>query len=68
MKKNENIDNELRQMIKDGAYEAAENEWFTRRVLNRLPERKDHSALKMAWIFYMVAAMAALSLEAMIAA
>ena len=57
MRKNENIDNELRQIIKDGAYEAAENEWFTRRVLNKLPERKDRSALKMAWLCYTVAAL-----------
>ena len=57
MRKTENIDNELRQLIKSGAYDAGQDEWFTRRVMNRLPERQNRSALHLAWVFYLVAAL-----------
>lgn len=57
MRKNENIDNELRQMIKDGAFDAAHDEWFTRRVMNRLPEPADRSAQRWGWVCYLAAAL-----------
>ena len=32
-------DKKLAQMLKQGAHDPGENPWFTRRVLNKLPER-----------------------------
>ena len=57
MRKTENNDNELRQMLKNGAYDAGNDEWFTKRVVNRLPERPDRSALRLGWLFYLAAAL-----------
>ena len=33
-------DKKLAQVLKQAAHDPGENEWFTRRVLNKLPERK----------------------------
>ncbi|MBQ7205132.1 MAG: hypothetical protein IJS04_04735 [Muribaculaceae bacterium] len=33
-------DKKLAQMLKQGAHDPGENPWFTRRVLNKLPERR----------------------------
>ena len=33
-------DNKLAQVLKQGAHDPGENPWFTRRVLNKLPERR----------------------------
>lgn len=33
-------DKKLAQVLKQGAYDPGENPWFTRRVLNKLPERR----------------------------
>ena len=33
-------DKKLAQMLKQGAHDPGENPWFTRRVLNKLPEKQ----------------------------
>lgn len=33
-------DNKLAQVLKQGAHDPGENPWFTRRVLNKLPEKQ----------------------------
>jgi fatty acid desaturase len=33
-------DKKLAQMLKQGAHDPGENPWFTRRVLNKLPEKR----------------------------
>ena len=48
--KKENIsdlDNELRRMLQQELPEAGSDEWFTRKVMNRLPEKQPSSV---SWI------------------
>lgn len=41
MKKQPNTqDKALAELLKKESYQAADNEWFTKRVLNRLPEKR----------------------------
>jgi len=37
-------DKKLAQMLKQGAHDPGENPWFTRRVLNKLPEKQTHGS------------------------
>lgn len=37
-------DKKLAQVLKQGAHDPGENQWFTRRVLNKLPERQSHGS------------------------
>ena len=37
-------DKKLAQMLKQGAHDPGENPWFTRRVLNKLPEKQSHGS------------------------
>ena len=37
-------DKKLAQMLKQGAHDPGDNPWFTRRVLNKLPEPKPHGS------------------------
>jgi len=37
-------DKKLAQVLKQGAHDPGENPWFTRRVLNKLPERQSRSS------------------------
>ena len=36
-------DMEFMQMLKDNTPETAENPWFTRKVMNRLPQKRSHA-------------------------
>ncbi len=40
MNANQEEDKQLARMLKQGAHDPGENEWFTRRVLNKLPEKQ----------------------------
>lgn len=44
-------DRDLKQRLQDGAHKAPENPWFTRRLLNRLPDRQAKSG---KWLVYTV--------------
>lgn len=55
MKKRENIDNELGNLLKQDAWQESQNQWFTPRVLNKLPAKQNNSARHMAWGFYLAA-------------
>ena len=37
-------DKKLAQVLKQGAHDPGENPWFTRRVLNKLPEKQPRSS------------------------
>ena len=53
-----NSDNDkLKNLLKEGAWQAPDNPWFTKRLLNRLPERHA-SRGKAIWIVVCVAALA----------
>lgn len=58
MKQTNNIsDDQLRSLLKKASMEAPENPWFTRKVLNRLPEkRRTHNWI--LWCVYVVVAVA----------
>lgn len=53
--KKDKIDVELSQLLKQQSYKENTNEWFTPRVLNKLPAKQDNSARHMAWGFYVAA-------------
>ena len=57
MSKRDKKDIELGNLLKQETYDAAPNQWFTHRVLNKLPAKKDNSALHVAWFFYIAAAL-----------
>ncbi len=44
-------DNLLKQTLRQGAFKADKNPWFTKKVINRLPEKQRKSA---GWILYAV--------------
>ena len=54
-KKEYDTDIKLRKLLKDIQEEAPENEWFTRKVMNRLPDKKSKSHDWVMWCFYCVA-------------
>lgn len=47
MKRNNDDDIELARMLKEQLPEAGRNEWFTRKVMNRLPEKQHRD---MQWL------------------
>jgi hypothetical protein len=57
MTKRDKKDIELGKLLKQEAYDAEPNQWFTHRVLHKLPAKKDNSALHVAWFFYIIAAL-----------
>lgn len=50
-------DDKLKKLLKEGAWQASDNPWFTKRLLNRLPERHV-SRGKAIWTVVCVAALA----------
>ena len=44
-------DKKLAQVLKQGAHDPGENEWFTRRVLNKLPERRERGSWSTVIVF-----------------
>ena len=60
--KKDKIDVELSQLLKQQSYQENTNEWFTPRVLNKLPAKQDNSARHMAWGFYVAAVLVCLAL------
>lgn len=46
-------DMQLAELLKKGSHQATENEWFTPRVLNRLPEKR-HSTRWMKVMLYAI--------------
>ena len=57
MSKRDKKDIELSELLKKESFDAASNQWFTHRVLHKLPMKKNNSALHMAWFFYIAAAL-----------
>lgn len=55
MSKRDNIDNELGKLLKQDSWDAEPNQWFTHRVMHKLPAKKNNSSLHFAWICYIVA-------------
>lgn len=55
MSKRDNKDKELGKLLKQGAWGAESNEWFTHRVMHKLPTKKNNSALHFGWLCYIVA-------------
>ena len=47
-------DKKLAQILKQGAHDPGENPWFTRRVLNKLPEKQARGSWAMT-IVYVIA-------------
>ena len=47
-------DKKLAQVLKQGAHDPGENPWFTRRVLNKLPEKRSQGSL-VTTILYAIA-------------
>lgn len=58
-------DLQLGELLKNEAYPATENRWFTRRVLNRLPARH-HRSWFMTVVYIIVALVCALSWHTML--
>ncbi len=57
MSKRDKKDIELSELLKKESFDAPPNQWFTHRVLHKLPMKKNNSALHMAWFFYIAAAL-----------
>lgn len=57
MSKRDKKDIELSELLKKESFDATPNQWFTHRVLHKLPMKKNNSALHMAWFFYIAAAL-----------
>lgn len=55
MNNRDNKDNELGKLLKHETWDAEPNEWFTHRVMNKLPAKKNNSALHFAWFCYLAA-------------
>ena len=55
MKEKDKIDEELGKLLKEQSYQETTNQWFTHRVLHKLPTKKDKTAIHMAWFFYIAA-------------
>ena len=53
--KKDKIDIELSKLLKQQSHQETSNEWFTPRVLNKLPAKQDNSARHIAWGFYVAA-------------
>ena len=57
----DNNDKALKDLLKQEAFKEGENEWFTPRVMNKLPGKPGTTASKVAWAFYAAAAMVCLA-------
>lgn len=57
MSKRDKKDIELSELLKKESFDATPNQWFTHRVLHKLPMKKNNSALHIAWFFYIAAAL-----------
>ena len=58
--KNENIsDDKFRSLIKDSFHQAPPSPWFTKKVLNRLPEKRRSAAAWIEYAIYLVATIVA---------
>lgn len=57
MKNRDYKDNELGKLLKQDAWNADPNQWFTHRVMHKLPAKKNNSALHFGWMCYIVAAL-----------
>ena len=57
MSKKDKIDIELGKLLKKESFDAAPNQWFTHRVMHKLPPKKNNSALHFACFFYITAAL-----------
>ena len=44
-------DKKLAQVLKQGAHDPGENEWFTRRVLNKLPEKRPRGSWRVPVVY-----------------
>lgn len=53
--KKDNLDIELSKLLKEQSHQETSNEWFTRRVLNKLPAKQDNTARHVGWAFYAAA-------------
>ena len=51
-------DKKLAQVLKQGAHDPGENPWFTRRVLNKLPQKHEKGTSWSSVIIYAVALIA----------
>lgn len=54
MRNNRNQDKDLKLLLKGDIPEAPRNEWFTRKVLNRLPPRRPEVSIIEKWVFLIV--------------
>lgn len=57
MKQKDEKDLELSKMLKEGSYQETTNEWFTPRVLNKLPAKPENTAKHLGVFFYIAAAL-----------
>lgn len=55
VKTNKDNDRQFGNLLKKARQEAPENVWFTRKVMNRLPEKKSSTHRWVLWSFYCVA-------------
>ncbi|MBR4830050.1 MAG: hypothetical protein IKZ92_09675 [Muribaculaceae bacterium] len=51
-------DKKLAQVLKQGAHDPGENPWFTRRVLNKLPEKREKGTSWSSVAIYAIALVA----------
>lgn len=50
-----NIDRLIASKLQEGLPQAPENEWFTRRVMNRLPDTRHNRAARLIqWLCYLI--------------
>lgn len=51
---NDSRDDKIKQLLKKELPKERENPWFTRKVLNRLPPRRERSNIIEKWVFLIV--------------
>lgn len=51
----EHTDNDIKRLLQEGLPQAPRSEWFTRKVMNRLPERRRPSYSWIEYISYAIA-------------
>ena len=54
---NQELDEKLAKIF-EGAYQAPDNPWFVRKVMNRLPERKPRQYVWIEYVVYLIALVA----------
>lgn len=57
MKRHNDEDEKLARLLRRGSFQAQDNEWFTPRVMNRLPERAPKSHRWVGNVLYLAAIM-----------